>query len=50
MHGESVAQIAQKLNRSIKTVSTQKCSAVKKLGLQSDQELIAFCVENAIFS
>lgn len=50
VHGESVAQIAQKLNRSIKTVSTQKCSAVKKLGLQSDQELIAFCVENAIFS
>ncbi|MDO4968963.1 MAG: LuxR C-terminal-related transcriptional regulator, partial [Comamonadaceae bacterium] len=50
VRGEGVAQIAQNLNRSVKTVSTQKRSAMKKLGVQTDQDLIAFCVEHAMFS
>ncbi len=50
VRGEGVAQIAQNLNRSVKTVSTQKRSAMKKLGVPTDQDLIAFCVEHAMFS
>jgi two-component system capsular synthesis response regulator RcsB len=37
--GQSVSAIAQRLNRSIKTVSTQKQTAFRKLGVESDAEL-----------
>jgi len=37
--GQSVTEIAQRLNRSIKTVSTQKQTAYRKLNIQSDAEL-----------
>lgn len=37
--GQSVSEIANRLNRSIKTVSTQKQTAFRKLGVQSDAEL-----------
>lgn len=37
--GMSVTQIAEKFSRSIKTISTQKQSAFRKLGLRSDNEL-----------
>ena len=37
--GMSVSEVAQSLNRSIKTISTQKQSAYKKLGVTSDNEL-----------
>ncbi|WJV54818.1 response regulator transcription factor [Prodigiosinella aquatilis] len=47
--GESLSQIAEKLHRSAKTVSIQKNSAMRKLNVTSNQELIRFCVENHIF-
>lgn len=50
VRGESVAQIASNLKRSIKTVSTQKRSAMVKLGVSTDQDLVAFCVEQGLFS
>lgn len=37
--GMTVSQISIKLNRSIKTVSTQKRSAMRKLGINSDSEI-----------
>lgn len=39
LDGFSVTQIAEKFSRSIKTISTHKQSAFKKLGLRSDNEL-----------
>ena len=39
LDGMSVSQIAAKFNRSLKTISTQKSTAYKKLGIQSDAEL-----------
>lgn len=40
MSGLPVKDIAAHLGRSIKTVSSQKCSAMKKMGAASDAELI----------
>jgi DNA-binding NarL/FixJ family response regulator len=37
--GFSVSQTAQRFNRSIKTISTQKRSAMRKLGITSEREL-----------
>lgn len=39
LDGQSVTQIAEKFSRSVKTISSQKQSAFKKLGLKSDNEL-----------
>lgn len=39
LEGMSVTKIAEKFSRSIKTISTQKQSAFKKLGVRSDNEL-----------
>jgi len=39
LSGMSVSQIAEKFSRSIKTISTQKQSAFRKLGLHSANEL-----------
>jgi DNA-binding NarL/FixJ family response regulator len=39
LSGMSVSQIAEKFNRSIKTISTQKHNAFRKLGLRNDNEL-----------
>ncbi|SCC21601.1 response regulator transcription factor [Kosakonia oryziphila] len=47
--GESISQIAEKLNRSAKTVSIQKNAAMRKLNVDNNQELIRYCVENNIF-
>lgn len=46
VRGEGVAKIAENLNRSIKTVSTQKRSAMAKLNVKTDQDLIRFFVEH----
>jgi two-component system capsular synthesis response regulator RcsB len=35
-------EIAERLNRSIKTVSTQKTAALRKLGLARDSELFQY--------
>ena len=40
--GLSVTEIAGRLGRSIKTISAQKCSAMKKLSLSNDIELFRF--------
>ena len=40
--GLSVTEIAARLGRSIKTISAQKCSAMKKLSLSNDIELFRF--------
>lgn len=49
MRGESMTQIAANLKRSIKTISAQKISAIRKLNLDSDQALVAFCIESGEF-
>ncbi|MFD4837472.1 response regulator [Achromobacter sp. NPDC058515] len=49
IRGESMMQVAETLKRSVKTVSGQKISAMRKLNVQTDQELVAFCVESEMF-
>lgn len=46
--GERLKDIATKLQRSAKTVSTQKTSVMRKLSVHSDQELFAFCQEHQV--
>ncbi len=40
--GMTMKEIAERLNRSIKTVSTQKITALRKLGLARDSELFQY--------
>ncbi|GLU38887.1 MULTISPECIES: response regulator transcription factor [Pseudomonas] len=47
--GLSVRDIARVLNRSVKTVSAQKISAMRKLEVDSDQALLTFCVKANLF-
>lgn len=47
--GASVGEIARTLNRSLKTISSQKISAMRKLGVESDQALIEFCMQTRLF-
>ncbi|MBU9297930.1 DNA-binding response regulator [Burkholderia multivorans] len=44
--GMRVDDIAEKLNRSKKTVSTHKARAMEKLGIKSDTDLIKYAVEH----
>ena len=48
--GQSVNEIARGLNRSAKTISTQKVSAMRKLHVSSDQDLLAYCIERNLFN
>ncbi len=41
--GNSLRDIARRMNKSVKTVSLQKASAMKKLGLSNDIELGRYC-------
>lgn len=43
--GQSVSEISERLKRSIKTVSTQKQTAYRKLNIQSDAELFRLAGE-----
>ena len=43
--GSSVGDIALQLNRSVKTVSTQKVSAMRKLEVLNDHALITYCIK-----
>ncbi|CAM2182852.1 two-component system, NarL family, captular synthesis response regulator RcsB [Paraburkholderia sacchari] len=43
--GLGVTEIASLLGRSVKTISAQKCAAMKKLALNSDIELYRFAIE-----
>lgn len=47
--GMSLRDIAEDQNRSAKTISTQKVTAMRKLNVSSDQELITFCLEANLF-
>lgn len=47
--GLNISSIALRTNRSVKTVSHQKISAMKKLGFVNDQSLISFCVHTNLF-
>ncbi|WP_047287913.1 MULTISPECIES: response regulator [Pseudomonas] len=48
--GMGVSEIARNLNRSAKTISTQKISAMRKLEVSSDQELLTYCIERNLFN
>ncbi|ALP58408.1 TPA: response regulator [Pseudomonas aeruginosa] len=48
--GQSVSEIARSQHRSAKTISTQKVSAMRKLEVNSDQELLAYCLASHIFN
>jgi two-component system capsular synthesis response regulator RcsB len=43
--GSSVGDIARQLDRSVKTVSTQKVSAMRKLEVLTDHALITYCIK-----
>ena len=43
--GSSVGDIARQLDRSVKTVSTQKVSAMRKLEVLNDHALITYCIK-----
>lgn len=46
--GLGVTEIATRLGRSVKTISAQKCTAMRKLALHSDAELFRFAVEHGV--
>lgn len=48
--GKTVNEISKILNRSDKTISLQKNSAMRKLDVKNNQELIEFCVLNQLFN
>jgi len=48
--GQGVNEIARGLNRSAKTISTQKMSAMRKLEVSSDQDLLAYCIQRNLFN
>lgn len=47
--GLRVCEIARLLRRSDKTISAQKASAKRRLGVTTDQELLACCLEKHFF-
>jgi two-component system capsular synthesis response regulator RcsB len=48
--GQSVSDIARGQNRSAKTISAQKIAAMRKLEVNSDQDLLAYCIERKLFN
>ncbi|MGO4312679.1 response regulator [Pseudomonas sp. KB_15] len=48
--GLGVNEIARGLNRSAKTISTQKISAMRKLEVSSDRDLLTYCIERNLFN
>ncbi|HHT8996114.1 TPA: response regulator [Burkholderia cenocepacia] len=46
--GLTVNEIAEKLSRSKKTISTQKARAMEKLGLEKDIDLLRYAIEHGI--
>ncbi|KAG8150856.1 response regulator transcription factor [Burkholderia catarinensis] len=46
--GMTVNEIAEKLSRSKKTISTQKARAMQKLGLEKDIDLLRYAIEQGI--
>jgi two-component system capsular synthesis response regulator RcsB len=48
--GMSISQIAERLSRSVKTVSRQKRDAMRKLGIDHDSRLSEYARERGIAS
>ncbi|HEY4352830.1 MAG TPA: response regulator transcription factor [Paraburkholderia sp.] len=48
--GLGVTEIALRLGRSVKTISAQKCTAMRKLSLHTDADLFRFAVEHGVVS
>ncbi|CAH2790064.1 MAG: Two-component transcriptional response regulator, LuxR family [uncultured Paraburkholderia sp.] len=48
--GFGVTEIAARVDRSVKTISAQKCTAMRKLPLESDAELFCFAVEHGVIA
>jgi two-component system, NarL family, captular synthesis response regulator RcsB len=46
--GGNVTEIARELGRSVKTISAQKCAAMRKLALSTDAELYRFAFDNGL--
>ena len=46
--GESVSEISEVLNLSVKTVSTYRSRLLEKLGMSSNAELAAYAVRNGL--
>lgn len=49
IEGKSLKSVSEALNRSIKTVSNQKRSAMRKLNAKNDQDLISYCIRANLF-
>lgn len=48
--GQGISEIARGLNRSTKTISAQKMSAMRKLNADSDLDLLSYCIAHNLFS
>jgi two-component system capsular synthesis response regulator RcsB len=46
--GSNITEIARALNRSVKTISAQKCAAMRKLDLSSDAALYRFIADSGL--
>jgi two-component system capsular synthesis response regulator RcsB len=44
--GANVTEIAKELSRSVKTISAQKCAAMRKLELSTDADLYRFIADS----
>ena len=48
--GMTITEIAAQLKRSIKTISTQKNTAMRKLGIERDSELFQYAQSNGLLN
>jgi len=48
--GMTIKEISEQLSRSIKTISTQKNTAIRKLGLERDSELFRYAQSNGLMN
>ncbi|RDK01692.1 response regulator [Paraburkholderia lacunae] len=48
--GMMIKEISEQLNRSIKTISTQKNTAMRKLGIERDSELFQYAQSNGLLN
>ncbi|NML31969.1 response regulator [Paraburkholderia antibiotica] len=48
--GMTIKEISERLNRSIKTISTQKNAAMRKLGIDRDSELFLYAQSNGLLN
>ena len=48
--GMTIKEISEQLNRSIKTISTQKNTAMRKLGIERDSELFQYAQSNGLLN